>query len=141
MNEVFHSNTAVLWPATWDSIMGIILKIVRNFSLWLWFRSTAWAAVSKRILHNCDALRDLVPFAKFKKREKHPWRSVKTLYPHLILRLRWKKILLKKKCVYSITWISKMAEGTILYRSMSCLLHINFSVNTLLSHHPSQKFF
>ena len=24
----------------------------------------------------CDALRDLVPLAKFKKREKHPWRSV-----------------------------------------------------------------
>ena len=25
----------------------------------------------------CDALRDLVPFAQFKKREKHPKRSVK----------------------------------------------------------------
>ena len=24
----------------------------------------------------CDALRDLVPFAQFKKREKHPQRSV-----------------------------------------------------------------
>ena len=24
----------------------------------------------------CDALRNLVPFVKFKKREKHPWRSV-----------------------------------------------------------------
>ena len=24
----------------------------------------------------CDALRDLVPFVQFKKREKHPWRSV-----------------------------------------------------------------
>ena len=24
----------------------------------------------------CDALRDLIPFAQFKKREKHPWRSV-----------------------------------------------------------------
>ena len=23
-----------------------------------------------------DALRDLVPFVQFKKREKHPWRSV-----------------------------------------------------------------
>ena len=23
----------------------------------------------------CDALRDLVPFAQFKKREKHPWRN------------------------------------------------------------------
>ena len=24
----------------------------------------------------CDALHDLVPFVQFKKREKHPWRSV-----------------------------------------------------------------
>ena len=24
----------------------------------------------------CDALRDLVPFLQFKKREKHPWRRV-----------------------------------------------------------------
>ena len=24
----------------------------------------------------CDALRDLVPFVQFKKREKRPWRSV-----------------------------------------------------------------
>ena len=24
----------------------------------------------------CDALRDLVPFLQFKKREKYPWRSV-----------------------------------------------------------------
>ena len=24
----------------------------------------------------CDAMRDLVPFVQFKKREKHPWRSV-----------------------------------------------------------------
>ena len=24
----------------------------------------------------CDALRDLVPFAQFKKREKHSWKSV-----------------------------------------------------------------
>ena len=26
--------------------------------------------------YNCDALSDLVPFVQFKKREKHPWRSV-----------------------------------------------------------------
>ena len=24
----------------------------------------------------CDTLRDLIPFLQFKKREKHPWRSV-----------------------------------------------------------------
>ena len=28
------------------------------------------------IIPQCDALRDLVPFVQFKKRKKHPWRSV-----------------------------------------------------------------
>ena len=27
-------------------------------------------------MNNCDAMRDLVPFVQFKKREKHIWRSV-----------------------------------------------------------------
>ena len=29
-----------------------------------------------QLLRKCDALRDLVAFVQFKKREKHPWRSV-----------------------------------------------------------------
>ena len=29
----------------------------------------------KQQIFICRALRDLVPFAQFKKREKHPWRS------------------------------------------------------------------
>ena len=28
------------------------------------------------VSHYCEALHDLVPFVKFKKREKLPWRSV-----------------------------------------------------------------
>ena len=31
---------------------------------------------SYKITHKCDALRDLVPFVQFKKREKHLWKSV-----------------------------------------------------------------
>ena len=27
-------------------------------------------------LKSCDSLRDLVPFVQFKKREKHPWKTV-----------------------------------------------------------------
>ena len=27
-------------------------------------------------IHKCGALRDLIPLVQFKKREKHPWRSV-----------------------------------------------------------------
>ena len=29
-----------------------------------------------KVLNKCGALRDLVPVVQFKKREKHPWRSV-----------------------------------------------------------------
>ena len=32
--------------------------------------------ILQRLGHICDALRDLVPFAHFKKREKNPWKSV-----------------------------------------------------------------
>ena len=40
--------------------------------------STVNAAEINRHKQNeiCDALRDLVAFVQFKKREKHPWRSV-----------------------------------------------------------------
>ena len=31
---------------------------------------------NKYIYEYCDVLLDLVPFVQFKKREKHPWRSV-----------------------------------------------------------------
>ena len=30
----------------------------------------------KKYRNICDALPDLVPFVQFKKREKHPWKSV-----------------------------------------------------------------
>ena len=29
-----------------------------------------------KVKEKCDAMRNLVPFVQFKKREKHPWRSV-----------------------------------------------------------------
>ena len=29
-----------------------------------------------RSIHICDVLHDLVPFVQFRKRKKHPWRSV-----------------------------------------------------------------
>ena len=31
---------------------------------------------SVKSTYKCDVLRDLVPFVQFKKREKHPWRSL-----------------------------------------------------------------
>ena len=41
-------------------------------------RETRHLGVSTKIgdFPNSDALRDLVPFVQFKKREKNPWRSV-----------------------------------------------------------------
>ena len=35
----------------------------------------------------CDALRDLVAFVQFKKREKHPWRSVTFRKPATLLKV------------------------------------------------------
>ena len=34
-----------------------------------------YVSTSKEWIRICDALRDLVPFLQFTKREKHPWRN------------------------------------------------------------------
>ena len=50
--------------------LGRLLKALCEFNL---------RTVSKGLMHRkyiCDASRDLLPFVQFKKREKHPWRSV-----------------------------------------------------------------
>ena len=45
-------------------------------TVFLLFMVQFTTALMKQYNHICDALRDLVPFIQFKKREKHPWRSV-----------------------------------------------------------------
>ena len=50
-----------------------LLNIVKNL------RTPILKNICERLLQpvdKCDALRDLVAFVQFKKREKHPWRSV-----------------------------------------------------------------
>ena len=42
----------------------------------IWKFNAAMAQDSKTVLGICGALHDLVAFLHFKKREKHPWRSV-----------------------------------------------------------------
>ena len=46
--------------------------------------------------HICGALHDLVPFVQFKKREKHPWRSVNfqptTLLKYFTKLYKWYQI-------------------------------------------------
>ena len=51
------------------------LKIPRKKT---YFFSVAWGLRMKEILQKkkLNVLRDLVPFVRFKKREKYPWRSV-----------------------------------------------------------------
>ena len=44
-----------------SSIISNVLSLVMTYVL---------------VIRMCDALRDLVPFVQFKRREKHPWRSV-----------------------------------------------------------------
>ena len=54
---------------------------------------TGHLTINNRVLfHNCGALRDLLTFVQYKKREKHPWRSanfskVTGLTPATLLKL------------------------------------------------------
>ena len=54
--------------------LDFILTILRR----KWGRQTSWtiSRIACNIPYICDALRDLVSFVQFKKREKHPWRNV-----------------------------------------------------------------
>ena len=51
-----------------------ILILKRNFSMLMML--TKKHCFSMKLQKICDALRNLVTFVQFKKREKHPWRSV-----------------------------------------------------------------
>ena len=46
-------------------------------------------------IYICDTLRDLVPFVQFKKREKHPWRSV-----------TFSRLLLSRKLITWTKWVT-----------------------------------
>ena len=62
----------ILFLNRWSFIWGCFFSASILKQLWL-----ASSEVFYRV-HICDALRDLVAFVQLKKREKHPWRSVKT---------------------------------------------------------------
>ena len=51
----------------------MIWNMLHDLQLVLFLTKVFFLLKTKKI---CDALRDLVPFGQFKKREKHPWRSV-----------------------------------------------------------------
>ena len=52
-------------------IHAVIQNIILPFEC---FEKAVMFCYSKML--KCGALHDLVPFVQFKKREKHPWRSV-----------------------------------------------------------------
>ena len=52
--------------------MGILFYVVATLKPYF----PASKSLTKWCEVICDALHDFVPFAQFKKREKHPWRSV-----------------------------------------------------------------
>ena len=59
-------------------------KILNCFTTWTKLSATVFIFLSNKDVKYpkvviCDVLRDLVPFVQFKKREKHPWRSVTLL--------------------------------------------------------------
>ena len=66
MNEIpkaFYSTTLETSSLILEKIATLLYKII----------NLTTACQDREI---CDALRDLLPFVQFKKREKHPWRNV-----------------------------------------------------------------
>ena len=80
----FHSSTNMCLPKFIDSSMqrtvvssGSQLSLSKESLLCLNSKNEFFLKkCNVEHLKKCDALRDLVPFVQFKKREKHPWRSV-----------------------------------------------------------------
>ena len=52
------------------------MKKIKNFILQEVFQLHKLSSVTHTSNKVCGALRDLIPRAQLKKREKHPWRSV-----------------------------------------------------------------
>ena len=64
-----------------ETIVNIVSNYVPNKCITNYDRDSPWLIYHiKRYIYQkneiCDALRNLVLFVRFKKREKHPWRSV-----------------------------------------------------------------
>ena len=59
----------------WQLLLQRFLNVFRNVDVKCEFLN-AELNLRKLFVNIFDALHDLVPFVPFKKREKHPWRSV-----------------------------------------------------------------
>ena len=54
----------------------MISLVFKKMRLKVYLRSCQTSMIELLLEKICDALSNLVPFVQFKKREKHPWRSV-----------------------------------------------------------------
>ena len=58
----------------WPDMVNITTKIILNKYIFLSITISITVAITPANI--LDELDDLIPFVQFKKREKHPWRSV-----------------------------------------------------------------
>ena len=58
----------------WPDMVNITTKIIFNKYIFLSITISITVAITPANI--LDELDDLIPFVQFKKREKHPWRSV-----------------------------------------------------------------
>ena len=65
LSEDSREDVTFCWQ--WDPSPYIFTKLFKSMS-------------DLPLLNMCGVLRDLVLFVQFKKREKHPWRSINFLY-------------------------------------------------------------
>ena len=80
------------------------------------------------MVDNCDALRDLVPFVQFKKREKHPWRNVNLstksnappwMFFTFFKLYKWYQIVQRIAIVKSKTWHSPIFQEHYFFSQMA----------------------
>ena len=72
-----NSKSVINKPVTLPGLINIDMKCFIQIYLVFVLCQRACEFVSfLKAAHKCNALRNLVPFTQFKKREKHPWRSV-----------------------------------------------------------------
>ena len=131
-----------------NSVTGS-LALLKQFSqnLWETVLKIFWLKTMYSMQKNtiCDALRDLVPFAQFKKCEKHPWRSVNFRKCINVIRsFQSQSFLNIAICLLTITEFSEQKSNnkneqnfdcTYLYQQYHPLLHICQGYMRLLGDH------
>ena len=87
LEDVLEDKKLLCWRHLQDVLKTFLEDVLETDKILLGISvSKKFKCVSKKYIF--DALPDLVPFVKFKNREKHPWRSVNfRLQPATLLKL------------------------------------------------------